>query len=151
MRHAASSKPFKLMLFGVLCLLAGCADSPQSPNECTGDCVTTAFVTVVLRDSTGARVERAPVQVLSFLGECGGVMRGAGGATILADAGEGRIELISPNSPHVAACVEVTINPDAGAELPVVRKTFSGPLEFRAADGSPRDSLRVEVVMPWAP
>ncbi len=143
-------KRFGLTLLTTLGLLAACAGDPQGLNDCD-DCVTTAFVTVSLRDSTGARVDRAPVQVVSFLGACGGVMRGAGGATITAAAGEVAIELVSPNSPHVAECVEVTINPDAGDELPVVRRTFAGPLEFRAANGSPRDSLRVEVVMPWAP
>ena len=126
----------------VIAFASSCAD----PVGCDV-CRTTAIANVFVRDSADLPVAGVPVELRTYLQVCGLDLRGGEGPWVTGVDGHRRILMSSGYSPHTARCVVVTVNPESDPAQPSARAEFPANVQFRAEDGSPRDSVRLDVVV----
>lgn len=123
-------------------LVAGCTE----PIGCDV-CRTTAIANVFVRDSADLPVAGVPVGLRTYLQVCGLDLRGGTGPMVTGTDGHRRILVSSPYSPHTAQCVVVIVNPNGDSAQATDTVEFPATVQFRAEDGSPRDSVRLDVVI----
>ena len=127
--------------------VVGCSNAGP-PGGCD-PCRTTAIANVYVRDGADQPVAGVTIHIRSYLATCGTALRGGeGGQVTLAD-GHRRILMSSLYSPHTARCFVVLLNPESDPTQPTdsAQFTFTADVEFRAEDGSPRDSVRFDMVV----
>lgn len=134
-----------ILLRGLLPLLvAGCGTEPSDCHPCR----TTAVVTVAVRDTEGAPVPGVLVRLRTYLFTCGENLRGGTGDQATDATGQRRTLASSLDSPHVVRCIRVTVSEREPPNSVLAEQDFPVQLEFRVHDDTPRDSVRVEIIVP---
>ena len=126
----------------VIAFMASCTE----PIGCDV-CRTTAIANVFVRDSADLPIAGVPVALRTYLQVCGLDLRGGSGPWVTEADGHRRILMSSGYSPHTAQCVVVIVNPNGDSAQATRSIEFPSSVQFRAEDGSPRDSVRLDVVI----
>lgn len=126
-------------------LASGCS----SPGPTTCDlCRTTAVANVFVRDSTNQPVARVLVGVRAYLQQCGTGYLGGEGGLATDSLGYRRVLMTSLYSPQTAGCFIITAATDSTPSQPIGSRQVVNSVQFRAEDGTPRDSVRFDVIVP---
>lgn len=134
------------LLVGVL-LTLGC--SASEPNYCEDPCRWTALVNVHVIDTANRPVPQATFQLHMFLQPCGPSQDPRAVDNGITDAeGHRKLLVTALRGPETMRCVVLTVNPLGDPAYPGGSKVFPAALEFRAEDGSPRDSMRLDIIVP---
>jgi hypothetical protein len=110
-------------------------------------CRTTAVANVFASDTTSQPLAGVDLQIEAYSDTCGSKFLG-GVATLRADSmGFRRMLMSSLYSPHTANCLRVIISPGTNVAQPTDTVDFMTAIDFRVEDNSPRDSVRLDVIV----
>ena len=130
---------------GVVIMTLGCGTT--EPIGCD-PCRTTAIVNVHVSDAVGQPIVGVPLLITTYLTTCGIGFRGGEEGFVTQSEGHRRILISSLFSPHTVECIRLTVNSSLNPNFPSATKELPARLEFRAEDGTPRDSMRLDIVVP---
>lgn len=111
-------------------------------------CRTTAVANVSVRDSADQPMAGVDIVVGAYEQSCGSQFLGGEGPLRADGTGYRSILMSSLYSPHSAGCLRVIISPGTNLSQPNDTADFITNVEFRVEDSSPRDSVRLDVVIP---
>ena len=126
-------------------LASGCSSAGLTTCDV---CRTTAVANVFVKDSTNQPVPSLLVGVRAYLVQCGTGYLGGEGGLATDSSGYRRILMSSLYSPQTAGCVTITITTNASPSQTIGSWEFATSVQFRADDGTPRDSVRFDVIVP---
>lgn len=130
----------------MLCATLGCGEEPTPPIVDVYR--TTAVMGIVVRDAGMAPVAGVLVRTSTYLFVCGEQLRGGTGGQATGPEGQRRVLASSLDSPHIVRCVRVTVSQREAPNATLGEQDFPVELEFRIHDGTPRDSVGLEIVLP---
>jgi hypothetical protein len=102
---------------------------------------------VFVRDTANLPMAGVDLDIGAYLQSCGSQFIGGVG-TLRADAnGYRRLLMSSLYSPHTANCLRVIISPGTNVAQTTDTADFMTAVDFRIEDNSPRDSVRLDVIV----